>query len=65
MLNPSTVIVWIQLELMGLTMLSVGLFVVLLCPNLSAIRLEVAVSEQIKILEQLFLILLISFLSIN
>ena len=51
---------------MGLTMLSVGLLLVLLVrPKLSAIRLEVAVSEQIKILEQLFLTLLICFSSIN
>ena len=63
--NPSTVIVWIQLKLMGLTMMSVGLLLVLLRPNLSATRLEVTVSEQIKILEQLFLTLLIFFLSIN
>ena len=49
MLNPSNVIVWIQLRLMGLTMLSAGLLLALLRPNLSAIRLEMAVSEELKI----------------
>ena len=48
MLNPSNAIVWIQLRLMGLTTLSIDLLLALLCPNLSAIRLEMAVSEKFK-----------------
>ena len=49
MLNPSNVFVWIQLRLVGLTMLSEGLFIALSCPNLSAIRLEMAVSDVLQI----------------
>ena len=48
MLNASNVIVWIQLRLVGLTMLSAGLLFALLRPNMSAITLEMAVSEDLQ-----------------
>ena len=46
-LNPSIVIVWIQLRVMGLRMLSAGLYLSLLHPNLFIIRLQMAVSDEL------------------
>ena len=37
-LNPSILIVWTQLKVVGLGMLSAGQHLALLCPNLSIIR---------------------------
>ena len=46
-LNPSIVIVWIQLRVLGLRMLSAGLYLSLLHPNLFITRLQIAVSEEL------------------
>ena len=46
-LNPSIVIVWIQLRVLGLRMLSAGLYLSLLHPNLFITRLQMAVSEEL------------------
>ena len=46
-LNPSIVIVWIQLRVLGLRMLSAGLYLSLLHPNLFITRLPMAVSEEL------------------
>ena len=45
-LNPSIFIVWIQLRILGLRMLSAGLYISLLHPNLFITRLQMAVSEE-------------------
>ena len=45
-LNPSILIVWIQLRVMGLRMLSTGLYLSLLHPNLFITRLQITVSEE-------------------
>ena len=47
-LNPSILILLIQLRVVGLRMLSKGLHLALLRPNLSAIRLQMAVSEELQ-----------------
>ena len=47
MLNPSILILLIQVRVVGLRMLSKGLHLALLRPNLSAIRLQMAVSEEL------------------
>ena len=46
-LNPLIVIVWIQLRLVGLRMLSMGLHLAHLGPNLSIIKLQMAISEDL------------------
>ena len=46
-INPSIVIVWIQLRVLGLRMLSAGLYLFLLHPNLFITRLQMAVSEEL------------------
>ena len=46
-LNPSILIVWTQLKVMGLRMLSVGQHLAVLCPNLSIRRPQIAVSEEL------------------
>ena len=46
-LNPSIVIVWTKLKVMGLRMLSVGQHLALLCPNLPIIRPRIVVSEEL------------------
>ena len=46
-LNPSIVIIWIQLRVLGLRMLSAGLYLSLLHPNLFITRLQMAVSEEL------------------
>ena len=46
-LNPSIFIVWTQLKVMGLRMLSVGQHLALLGQYLSIIRPQIAVSEQL------------------
>ena len=48
MLNPSILIVLIQIRVVGLSMLSTGLHLALLRPNLSATRLQMAVSEELQ-----------------
>ena len=47
MLNPLIVIEWIQLKLVGLTILIVGPHPVYLRPDLSMIKLQMAVSEEL------------------
>ena len=49
MINPSNAIVWIQLRLVGLIMLSEGLHLAFLRPTLSVMRFQIAVSEDLKI----------------
>ena len=44
-LNPLIVIVWIQLRLVGLRILSMGLNLAHLGPNLSTIKLQMTISE--------------------
>ena len=46
-LNPLIVIVWIQLRLVGLRMLSMGLHLANFGPNLSIIKLQMAISEDL------------------
>ena len=46
-LNPLIVIVWIQLRLVGLRMLSMGLHLAYLGPNLSILKLQMAISEDL------------------
>ena len=46
-LNPSILIVWIQVWVMDLRMLSAGLHLSLLHPNLFITRLPMAVSEEL------------------
>ena len=46
-LNPSIVIVWIQLRVLSLRMLSAGLYLSLLHPNLFITRLQMTVSEEL------------------
>ena len=46
-LNPLIVIVWIQLRLVGLRMLSMGLNFAHLGSNLSIIKLQMAISEDL------------------
>ena len=46
-LNPFILIVWTQLKVIGLRMLSVGQHLALLCPNLSITRPQIAVSEEL------------------
>ena len=45
--NPFIVIVWTQLKVMSLRMLSVGQHLAVLCPNLSIRRPQIAVSEEL------------------
>ena len=45
--NPFIVIVWTQLKVMSLRMLSVGQHLAVLCPNLSVIRPQIAFSEDL------------------
>ena len=45
--DPSILIEWTQLELVGLRMLSAGQHLALLRQNLSIIRPQIAVSEQL------------------
>ena len=46
-LNPLIVIVWIQLRLVGLRMLSMGLHLAHLGQNISIIKLQMAISEDL------------------
>ena len=46
-LNPSIVIVWTQLRVLGLRMLSAGLYLSLLHPNLFITRLQMVVSKEL------------------
>ena len=46
-LDTSIFIVWIQLRVLGLRMLSAGLYLSLLHPNLFITRLQIAVSEEL------------------
>ena len=46
-LNLSIVIVWIRLRVLGLRMLSAGLYLFLLHPNLFITRLQMVVSEEL------------------
>ena len=46
-LNPFILIVWTQLKVMGLRMLSVGEHLASLCPNPPIIRPQIAVSEEL------------------
>ena len=48
MLNPFILILLIKVRVVGLRMLSKGLHLALLRPNLSAIRLQMAVSEELQ-----------------
>ena len=49
MLTPPIVIVWVQLRHVGLTMLSECLNLALSHPNLSVIRIQMAVSEELQV----------------
>ena len=46
-LNPSIFIVWIQLMVVGLRMLSGGEYLAVLRPNLSVTRPQIAISEHL------------------
>ena len=46
-LNPSIVIVWIKLRVLGLRMLSAVLYLSLLRPNLFITRLQMVVSKEL------------------
>ena len=47
MLDTSILIVWIQLRVLGLRMLSTGLYLSLLHPNLFITRLQMVVSKEL------------------
>ena len=47
-LNPFIFIILIKFRGVGLRMLSIGLHLALLCPNMSAIRLYTTVSEELQ-----------------
>ena len=47
MLNLPNAIVWIQLRLVGLTMLSSAQLLALSRPNLSAMRLEIVILDEL------------------
>ena len=47
MLDTSILIVWIQLRVVGLRMLSTGLYLSLLHPNLFITRLQMVVSKEL------------------
>ena len=49
MINPSISIVWTQLKVVDLEMLSPGQHLALLHPNLSIIRPQIAISEELLI----------------
>ena len=52
-LNPSILIVWVQLRVVGVKMLSTGLHCAVLRPNQSVIRLHMTISEEFLANQQL------------
>ena len=46
-INTSILIVWIQLRVVGLRMLSAGQHLAVFCPNLSLMRAQIAISEDL------------------